>query len=622
MSLTRNTAGLILKDDFATLAGWTAPAEWTVDTTRPLYVAYTSDVAMLTGGSVGSADGSGPREGHLMQVSDSLWYLFYGAGDGNNSGSGAPWRPQLAKSTNRGVSWTKLGSIAGITNGSYAARDFGGFVWYESGTYYMHILNADTQSNGIPGINYRNAIYTATDPEGTWSFQTETPSLGGAGSFDEVSVNVTWVEKIGATYHAYWSSRYLSISGTAWGVGHGTQSSPTGAITKDGLGSFLPTSVTGVSVSMPENGKKWYSSALGKYILACNTVNSSSSFTDGNDCFYSTNQTDFSTCYRSRLQQANTSYDGVNAVGLICPFVAQGGAAVDINGYVPFTWDADPPSTFNGGDNTDGYHRGRKIRQGVLEPAATSARLATSASAKLAIKAQTNSNFIAEVAVEFEASATSNSFGLCYRMDQNNGDTYRGYVLQYNHTDQKFNLYKNNNGSYSLVGQAAVGPGRDIDNNNIGVQRWKIVVSGSSHQLYLNGDASPTLNLTDGTYTSGSYIGLRGECATRVRLLALRSSDSVTVTGLTPGQSAVLRGHGGVIAATATADGSGVATLSNKHFPLHSIDIAGVNHVPADGGMVWGGDSFSVAGAAPTLSALSASNITPTGARHSVTLTF
>lgn len=79
MALTRTTLGLLASDSFANLTGWTAPAQWSVDTSNPVYVAYPTTISILVGGAIGSSDGSGPREGHLMVVSDALWYLFYGA---------------------------------------------------------------------------------------------------------------------------------------------------------------------------------------------------------------------------------------------------------------------------------------------------------------------------------------------------------------------------------------------------------------------------------------------------------------------------------------------------------------------------------------------------------------
>jgi hypothetical protein len=597
-SLRRQTNGLLARDDFSSLSGWTASAGWTADSTRPIYLAYTSDVAVLTGGAIGSTDGSGPREGHLMQVSSALWYLWYGAGDGNTSGAGAPWRPQLAKSTDKGVNWTKLGAISGVTNGSYAARDNSGYPWKDgsTGLYYMHVLNADNQAFGIPDVTYHNAIYSASDPEGTWTFVRETPPPGGAGDFDEVSVNVTWTEKIGSTYHHYWSARTANVAlDPAWAVGHGTSSTPDGVITKDGLGNFMGTSVTGTNRSRPENAKKWLSDELGKYILASNVVDPSGNFTRANDIWYADSQTDFkNNVYRSRAQDIDwPGYDGANAVGLICPFCDEAGQAIQVDGYVPFTWDADPPSTFGGGSNV-GFHRGRRIRAGVLEPAAGSAKAASNASPQFLVKSQSNSDFVAEFALELPSTAPSGLIGFAYRMSANAGDSYTGYLLSVDVGSNALALHRNDGAGYTLIGSASRTAVKSEDSINLYVERWKIVVSGSTHSLYLNGETTPTLTASDATYSSGSYVAFRSTTDAKIRLFGLRSSDSVTINGLTPGDSVVLRGHGDVVIATATADGSGVATLTNKHYPLYGFTVNGTDYQPTDGGLVWGGDTFAM----------------------------
>lgn len=621
MPLNRTIAGLLFSESFSSLAGWTVPAEWSVDASQPIYLAYPTDVTVLAGEAIGGADGSGPREGHLMVVSDALWYLFYGAGDGNNTGTGAPWRPQLAKSTDRGLTWTKLGSITGITNGSYAARDLGGYVWFEGGNYYLHVLNADANTNGVPAINYRAAIYTATDPEGTWTFVRETPSLGASGSFDEVTVCVGWTENIGGTYHHYYSARTLSESADpGWTIGHGTSSSPSGDITKDGGGNFISSAVTGTARCRAENPKKWYSSVLGKHVIATNSVGTAGC-TDGNDIIYSASQLDFKTSvYRSRAQSNQWSgFDGINAVGLMSPYCNQDGSIVEVNGYVPFTWDADPPTTFNSASNSPSYHRGRKIRQGVLEPAATAAKMTAAASPKLLVKAVAHTNFTAEFALELSSTASSASAGFAYRMSANNGDTFNGYLVLVDVANNIIRLFKNTGGSYTSIGSYARSTVKSADAVNLTVERWKIVVSGSNHKLYLNGSTTPAINVTDATYASGSYCAFRGECAAKVRLFSMRAaSDVVTVNGLTQGDAVVLRGHGGVIAATATADAGGSATLTAKHFPLKSISVNGADSTPADGGLIWGGDTLSFGTSAAALAGDAAAHAAAAGTLTSI----
>jgi len=124
------------------------------------------------------------------------------------------------------------------------------------------------------------------------------------------------------------------------------------------------------------------------------------------------------------------------------------------------------------------------------------------------------------------------------------------------------------------------------------VVRVKVTVSGDTHTLQIDGETQ--LTFSDSTYTSGVAIALSAYYGngntSAVRKIAMRESDTVTVTGLTAGKVVTLRAPGRVPLATTTAAGSSV-TLTVPHYPAAAIDIDGVQTYAPAGGF-YGGASF------------------------------
>ena len=131
---------------------------------------------------------------------------------------------------------------------------------------------------------------------------------------------------------------------------------------------------------------------------------------------------------------------------------------------------------------------------------------------------------------------------------------------------------------------------RDSNALNRIIARVRISVHGASHAIYINGNATAVATATDSTYLSGGSISFRATNPVRFTHFSMRSGNNVAVTNAGSGATVTLRGFGGIVLNSTTANGSGAATLSNVHFPAYSIDVNGTDL--ATGG-VWGGDSWN-----------------------------
>lgn len=116
-------------------------------------------------------------------------------------------------------------------------------------------------------------------------------------------------------------------------------------------------------------------------------------------------------------------------------------------------------------------------------------------------------NFTAEIDVTVIGSGISFASGLVYRTYsgswQNNNDTY-GYVAMISTTELQL-AHGTNSGSGSGVFTSVATASLSLASNS--VHRLKVVVSGTSHMIYLDGVL--LINTTDSTYTAAGYLGLR-----------------------------------------------------------------------------------------------------------------
>jgi hypothetical protein len=133
------------------------------------------------------------------------------------------------------------------------------------------------------------------------------------------------------------------------------------------------------------------------------------------------------------------------------------------------------------------------------------------------------------------------------------------------------------------------------------------IISGNGHpyRVQISAIGGAITGKIDGevqiSYTDGSPIAsgtsfaiLATGFAGQVRSLSARTTNTVTLTGLTPGTSATVMGYCGFAAGLVAANDSGVATFTANHFPMQSIRVGGIDYTPAGG--IWGGDTLAFSG--------------------------
>jgi hypothetical protein len=359
MSITRTASGIIIRETFASTTGWTAGTGYAVDSSAPTLITFDRSPIETLAPTAGGSDAGGVREFSPF-VEGGTWYLYYGAGDGT-AGSGGPWRPHIASSTDRGLTWTKHGPVnfgiqktSNPADGNWAARD--SLIAVKAGsTYYLYSLSAGSVMGSpavVPGVPYGSDVFSSSSPLGPWTFVSRAivPGEIGDGSDSTAGYYST---------HTFDGSVYQVFSGTA-GVAHA------------GLARFTAPALTGpwtvaeAPLSLPfteeqENPKVFHHAGLSRYFMLVNGL--TGNFPDRNVLYVSTSLTDWSAAKRYAIQRV-CPMDAVNGVvGLSTPFFQGDGSSVvvDTDGSVPVVYDS---------SNTDGNYSGRHGFYAVLEPAA------------------------------------------------------------------------------------------------------------------------------------------------------------------------------------------------------------------------------------------------------------
>lgn len=560
-------------------------------------------------------DAGGLREPHMLRDDNGRLWLFYDAGDGGpvagtTTANDASWRVMQAYSDDGGQNWTRLYDVQGITNGSHVARCMGGFIFHEPNDdkWYLYTINAgDQTAEAIPDVPYNGSIYSADTIDGTYTFVRDTPALGGSGTFDEDSVYFGWVLYDGAQWIGYYSAKKVG-AGNQYQVGRATAATASGSYTKDGGGAIIHTDlIHETDGSTPENPKVWESAALSKWAMMVNTLRLSLNRADGADIFYAAAENGWEDSGAYRVRCISVGPDGTDAIGVTAPITDQGGdVIVESDGAIGIVYDADPGTASQPAINLN-----RRIRQGLIEPAVSSAKFTApspgSDAAEYLLQALAHTDIVIEFAVEWQDTTGSiNDLGVWFRKDSTTSDTGAdGYLVNLHPlTSSKVQLYECVNGSFSLIQEgSARTPRVNLTAKNLQYERVRIECIGTAIKVYVEGVEH--ISTTDATFGSGTHIGFRATGSVcRIRQLSMRTGTDVEVSGCGASANVVLRGPAGVIFDVATADGSGDATLSSDHYPLHSIEIDGTDY-PVSGG-VWGGSVFAltVAGANRSLALL------------------
>lgn len=609
LAASRTVSGLIYSDRFTSSTGWTFDAGFSLVTDHPLGLAYISPVTLLA--RTGSGDESSVlREVTPMCVSDSLWYVMYDSSDTN-----VAWTVHLSKSTNKGRSWTRLGIQSTINSATPPGiSTLSGFlVDGGDGFYYAYCQHStNVQGDGVPIGNYSGAIYRCVYADieaNNWSFVRNTPSLGGSGAFDEQCHETCGIVNINGSLHSYASARTATITGvTGWTIAHDTMSSYSSVMTKDGNGgATLATAInnnTGTG-ARPECPFVWFWAELGSgnWVMSANAIASDASQADNNDTFIvsgtSTVTPDWNVVgsYRSRIM-----YKGQNAnraMGYIKPLVnATGTVLKESDGSIGF---------FSEWNQTDSQiHIHRDLIQGQLEVSNSALQYTDgtpgqNTTAFYAIKnIGTHGDCVIECCIEYDTvqgGGAAWSLGLMFRQDSGKDATGTGYYLDIEPitaSGKEVALRRMNAGIAHLTNlyvDAASGTSANLDSRNLQPCCYRVTAAGGVITAYGNG--AQIFSITDvSPVTSGSYFAIRGVGAVgKVRRLDVYSSDTVTLNGCAASAAVSLRGAGGVVFGTATADGSGNATITSTHFPLYYIEVNGVFiYAPP----IYGGDTYNI----------------------------
>ncbi|MBC6988555.1 hypothetical protein [Hymenobacter sp. BT491] len=381
---TRQTSGLLVKAD-GTLAEWSHSPEWTSEDSPALIAFAPSAIAALSAGAAGSSDFGGVREGHLYIETIAgieTWFMFYGAGDGSASTdpayTGNEWRIQLAKSTNRGLTWQKLGptSIGPRTNGSGAepqCRDMLFMARWKTSplgdVYCLYSMKGlgpsyPTELGRIPNPSYTSDIWilpvTASGPQTTgWTYVRNDLELQASGLFDAFCAYCASVVPYNNKYYDFYSA---SRTNNTLNIGVSIGDTPLGPFTRTGTPLFADADV---NPRVPENPKvlQYLGFGFPMWLMLLNEGSLSLGSTDSNAYVLSESLTSWNFANHRVFQKANLLH-GQSTLGIPSPFYkADGQPYISDEGYLPYTYDCDPF-----GPAFPDIHMGRKLRYNMLEP--------------------------------------------------------------------------------------------------------------------------------------------------------------------------------------------------------------------------------------------------------------
>jgi len=356
--------GLLYRND-GSLTGWIADSAWS-SVEKPALISYNpSAVIAQSPGTPGTSDAGGVREGYWFQDTDGAWYIFYGAGNGSTTDAGGPWRPQYARSTDKGLSWTKLGEVPGISlnhgydSGKWPSRDNLFVFKHTDGFYYFNTLTAGAVAfNQVCSQPYTSDVWKADNINGPYTYVGATLTRGPAGRFDALDAYASCLvapQSDDDVWRLFYSA--TPSAGTEWYVGLATGPTPYGPFASTGT-QVLPDSIRG----QDENPEVFWHPVLSKWVMITNLINKALEGTDSNRVYFSDSLTDWSNA-TVHVTQRISPMDGRTAIGHARPKrVADYSLDMDALGNVPLIYDTDPRTgVFNN-------HTGRRLKYAWLEP--------------------------------------------------------------------------------------------------------------------------------------------------------------------------------------------------------------------------------------------------------------
>jgi hypothetical protein len=594
VALARSSTGLLYRSDNS-LTGWSGDAEWT-SSNDPQYVCHPIPRGLLYPDMSGHAkDLHGVREPE-MHVFGGVWWLIYDAGNGDDG-----WGEFIAKSTDRGLSWQRLGrpymEFVKVGGGTWPATATG---WIEKrgSTYYWNRFVAEGWFNdglnpGLPNVKYHWDVWKGSTfpPDNTWVPCTTVPTdvgyfhHGGICDYQFILGSTVLNPGDGKYYHFAQGIHDAGGGAFHWNLGVcGPSDNPDGpwtaystAIGDETMQGFLPNYVSA------ENPKTWFSSTLNRWCCVGNIIVATLDHAPGSIIGYCATLTG---TYKWRIIQEKTPLDTTgHACGMATHITAEDGLLVEgPNGEVPYLYDTDPDR------HPPGWHLGRTIKGAILEPAANCLRLAQAGNTTTYVIARSLSltDFVMEFAITVTAvHASGITFNLGYRRDNTGANEYRLRM-----TSAGLALVKVVSSSASTL-QTSLGT---FTWKQYQVHRIKVVVTGNLHQFYFDGELQVSYTDSSSPVASGTKINLACSGADiDIRNLNIRTSDVLTVTGLRPGTSVWLHSYGELPVDSAIADASGHATITCRHWPHYALCPDGSLY-RVSGDALWGGDVLDFTG--------------------------
>ncbi len=561
VSFARSVSGLLYRSD-GTLTGWTGDAEWTSGA-DPQFVCYPTGNTLL---GPNDAEIAGIREPQLY-IESGVWYLLYDGGDGSTG-----WRQFLSRSNDRGLTWERLGPLTDLTKvvGGLWAAIATGWIEKRGSDYWLHRVVAGatfaSPNIGLPASPYGFETWTAASILGPWTGDSTVDSLG---DWAEGDHQPGCTLKVSSTYHHFLASNDYEI-------GRLTASAPNGPWTRqDPL--ILETSTTGTGGRHSENPKAFHSTTLGRYVMLANLINLAVTATDANIIGYSASVSDWSSAIFRRTQRLCPMDDTI-AIGIAAHVTAPDGALVEgPGGEVPIVYDARPRAY------TPGWHIGRSICTAVLEPSTAALAIAQSAN---------TTNYRIKRTLSHTAAVIE--LAACYTVQNGGGIEFR---VQYRSDSAAANCYAavlDASGMHlekvvSSTPSTLASNSGDLSIEAYVVHRLKIAVSGNTHRLYLDGELQ--VEYTDGSspITSGTTLGISCQgAALQVHNLSVRTSDTITITGLRSSETVWLRGYGELPIC------AGSTSITRDHWPHFCLTYQGTDYTVSNA--LWGGDTLDFSG--------------------------
>jgi hypothetical protein len=249
-----------------------------------------------------------------------------------------------------------------------------------------------------------------------------------------------------------------------------------------------------------------------------------------------------------------------------------------------------------GGPFTPYYSNLRPV-MGVIEPASALLRYAGDADTTLRGLSRSLSHTDITIECASELTGVNGSGGslvIAYRSDGTGNNEYRATLT----TSGKWSLVKVVSGTPSTIATASGTQTYDNKGAPSGYQhRLKVQVIGNVHVATLDGETQYTFTDSSSPITSGTTLTVYGKGINAdVINLTCRTSDTITVNGMTPNTSVWLRAACGIPIAAIASNSSGIGSISYKHFPLYSLDVAGTDYTVGTDSRIWGGDTLQFSG--------------------------